>query len=388
MDSKTNKIAIVCVAYNREKSLSRLLASISKAYIDDECTIIISIDKSDNPLVKEIAENFQWIHGEKRVVAHPENLGLRKHIMGCGKYFEEFDAIIMLEDDLIVSNNFYEYAKQSVDFYNKDNRIAGISLYSFPINYLNFYPFSPSYSNSDVFFIKCAQSWGQVWMKNQWSEFIKWLDCACDEFDINKLPRAICSWSSKSWLKYHTRYCIENNKYFVYPYQSLTSNSSETGVHARFSTPVFETILANRDCKYHFKLEELSNSSIRYDGYFESENIYDYLRMSPSELCIDLNRYKYSNEGKRYLLTTKIYNYKILKSYGLSMRPIEQNIINNVGGDNIFLYDTKIKSNNNIKSNSRLIYAYYNNTDIFANLRRIFSFGIINFIRILKEALK
>lgn len=388
MNSKKHKLAIVCVAYNRDKSLSRLLASISKAYIDDECTIIISIDKSDNPLVKDVADNFQWNHGEKRVVTHHENLGLRKHILGCGKFLDEFDAIIMLEDDLLVSKNFYEYAKQSVDFYNKDNRIAGISLYSFPINYMNYYPFAPSYSDTDVFFIKCAQSWGQVWMKNQWLEFVNWLDRGCDEFNKLKLPRAICLWSSKSWLKYHTKYCIENNKYFVYPYQSLTSNSSETGVHAQFSTPVFETILASRESSYLFKLEDLSDNSIRYDGYFESENIYDYLHMSPSELCIDLNRYKSNYEGKRYLLSTKKHNFKILKSYGLSMRPIEQNIINNIVGDNIFLYDTHVKSVNKNKFNSRLIYAYYNNIDIFANLRRIYSFGIINLLRTLKDALK
>ena len=386
MNRSLSNIAVVVVAYNREKSLLRLLNSISNAFYDSEVTLIISIDKSKNPKVKEIADAFIWSFGNKIVVEHTSNLGLKAHILSCGKYLSDYDAIIILEDDLLVSRNFFQFAQQAVAKYSKDERIAGISLYSFSINYMNYYPFMPSLSYFDVYFIKCAQSWGQIWMKQQWEEFRLWLANASDYFDYTMLPKAICSWSSKSWLKYHTRYCIEKNKYFVYPYQSLTSNGSEIGVHAKFSTPVFETVLANKHPDYQFYLTDLTEESIRYDGFFESENIYNALSMTPEDLCIDLNRYK-TTTNKRFLLTTHIKDYKIIKSFGLNMRPIEQNVIQNIEGKEIFLYDTNIKERNHTTINKRFQYAYYNNIDIFANIRRLISYGAFEFLKTLKQSL-
>ena len=81
------KYAIVVVAYNREKSLQRLLRSLEKAeYYGDRITLIISIDKSENSLVQEYAEAFIWKHGRKIVTVQKHNLGLKKHVLQCGNY--------------------------------------------------------------------------------------------------------------------------------------------------------------------------------------------------------------------------------------------------------------------------------------------------------------
>lgn len=212
-----NNIAIVIVAYCREKSLARLLESVSRAYIDDNTTLIISIDKSNNPLVTEYANTFEWKYGEKRVIAHSENLGLKKHILSCGNYLDEFDAIIVLEDDLVVSEGFFNYSKLAVKQYQDNNNIAGISLYSFHINPHSTYPFFPDKSEYDNYFIQYAPSWGQVWMKNQWAEFKKWLESNDEDiFDLPHLPINISRWGKKSWLKYHIKFAVEKNKYFIY----------------------------------------------------------------------------------------------------------------------------------------------------------------------------
>lgn len=44
--------------------------------------------------------------------------------------------------------------------------------------------------------------------------------------DDATLPQNLFTWSEKSWLKFHDRYCIETNRYFVYPYVSLSTNYS------------------------------------------------------------------------------------------------------------------------------------------------------------------
>ena len=384
-------IAIVVIAYNREKSLERLLISLNCAYIDDDIPLIISIDKSDNDEVARVADSCKWEHGKKEVILHKENLGLRKHVLGCGKYLDDYDAIIVLEDDLIVSNNFFIYASQAVEKYYDNKRIAGISLYSFGVNYQTFYPFTPQPSQYDSYFMKCAQSWGQVWMKDQWKEFEAWyVDHNGDEFDRVLLPTAICSWSAKSWLKYHTRYCIETNKYFIYPYQSLTSNCGETGTHLKFSSPVFQRPVACLERSYQYKFPELNEDSVRYDGFFEAEQVFRTLDLTEGDLCIDLTKSKVSYGSKRYLLTTRRLCFKVIKSFGLSYTPIELNIINSCPGGMIFLYDTAVKDirpKEHSPIQKRVLFTYENNVDIFALIRRIHKYGIISLLKTVFKSL-
>lgn len=386
-----SSIAIVVIAYNRDWSLERLLLSLNKAYITEGTPLIISIDKSNNDRVAQVANSFNWAFGRKDVICHKENLGLRKHILGCGKFFDEFESIIVLEDDLVVSDNFFMYATQTVEKYHDNDKIAGISLYSFGINYQTFYSFIPQPSEYDAYFMQCAQSWGQVWMKKQWKAFEQWYEGHCDDvFDSSYLPESICSWSSKSWLKYHTRYCIEADKYFVYPYISLSSNCGEAGTHLSFSSPVFQRPVAEFDENYKYRLPDFTDNAVRYDGFFEAERIYSALNLKKDELCIDLTDSKHDYGNKPYLLTTKMLNYKVIKSFGLSYTPIEMNIINRCPGEMIYLYDTNEKCSKPRGRNTimkRILFAYLNNTDIFALIRRIRQYGLIGILKTIFKAL-
>lgn len=337
-------IPICCIAYNRTQSLKRLLSSLLKAdYTGYNPTLIISIDKSNTTDVEQLAEFFEWPYGEKIIYKHSVNLGLRKHVLECGNRISNYDGLVVLEDDIIVSSAFYHYAQQAVEFYKNDSNIAGISLYSFHINYQTQKPFIPLHGKSDVFFMKCAQSWGQVWIKERWIDFYKWYTDNHEEFayDTN-LPRAICSWPKTSWLKYHTRYCIETNKYFVYPYTSLSSNNSDAGSHVTEKFTLYQVPLLMS--KYRsFIFEDFSDvDSVKYDGFFENEGLRHYFDYLP-QLCIDLNGQKEINKF-RYLLTTQSLPCKVIKSYDLTLRPIEMNIFMDQTGRGIYVYDTTERS--------------------------------------------
>ena len=76
--------AIVIIAYNRAEPLKRLLKSIERAsYPDEGVTLIISIDAGGAKEVKTAADDFDWKHGEKKVIQRPEPLGLKKHVLLC-----------------------------------------------------------------------------------------------------------------------------------------------------------------------------------------------------------------------------------------------------------------------------------------------------------------
>lgn len=354
-------IGICIIAYNRINSLKRVLKSIESAfYGKDSIPLIISIDKSNTNLVEEYAKKYKWKFGEKKVITYSKNLGLRKHVLKCGELLKEFDALIVLEDDISIVPSFYYYAKQCVEKYQYDDKIAGISLYNFPLNYQNLLPFHPLQTDSDIYLMQCAQSWGQIWMKKQWFAFKDWYDNNSEEFDeLGHLPKTICNWPKSSWLKYHIRYCIEKNKYFVYPYISLSTNNADEGTHYSKRTTLFQSQLL-----YGIKKTYNLNPTICYDGYFENEIIYQIIGLNKDNLCLDFYGEKNNRMCKRYWLTRKQLPYKILKSYSLSLKPYEWNIINNIKGNELYLYDTNNIEKNTIKPSVRLFNIYMYNIDI------------------------
>lgn len=61
----------------------------------------------------------------------------------------------------------------------------------------------------------------------------------------------------------------------------------------------------------------------------------------------------------RYILSPFPYPYKIVRSFALSLRPIELNILYNLEGDGIYLYDTKEPVNTKRSCNIPISIAYY-----------------------------
>lgn len=350
------KLAIVVVAYNRADTVKNLIKSLTYAHYKQNVDLIISIDKSETDIVAEFAETVIWSHGTKRIVKHSQNLGLRKHILSIGDYTKIYDAVIVLEDDLIVSPCFFDYAIECVEKYKDDERVAGISLYGFPFNnYMNL-PFIPQKDEYDAYFMQIAQSWGQVWMKKQWSTFAQWYKNNNEEFDVlPHLPSNICHWGKKSWLKYHNKYCIEQGKYFVYPFVSLSSNSGSAGTHSKVATNVTRTMLQG-GMKTTFALPDF-DQAIKYDGFYERENLGSLIGYS--DICIDLYGLKQNLMGNRYWLTTKNAPYKAICSFGLELYPIEENVIQSIPGESIYLYDTSTDASLSKNNNTFDIISYF-----------------------------
>lgn len=363
------KIAICCVAYNRIDSLTNLLDSLTKAYYPHEVTLVISIDYSGKNDVELFARNYQWKHGMKQIIAHEKNLGLRNHILSCGDLLKDYDAVIVLEDDVVVAPSFFYFTEQCVEKYKDDDAIAGISLFNFPLNHYSQMPFYPLRTDSDVYLMKIAQSWGQVWMKKSWKAFREWYDNNNGEFDVMPhLPEVICRWPKSSWLKYHVRYCIENDKYFVYPYCSMTTDNVVPGVHCRTVTTYEQAHLL-----YGLKQEFVLKPMMRYDGFFENEAIPEWLGIAARDICVDFYGRKKNRQNKRYWLTCELLPYKIVKQFALQMKPFEWNIIKNIEGNDLFLYDTSIAESRKVEDRT-IEFARY----IFplTNARQVVSSGV------------
>ena len=74
--------------------------------------------------VKKIANDYIWPYGKKIIKTHEQNLGLRNHMMSLGEWFEQFDTLVILEDDIIVSQCFYSYVRQASDKYMNNSDVC------------------------------------------------------------------------------------------------------------------------------------------------------------------------------------------------------------------------------------------------------------------------
>ena len=358
MDNQKN-IAIVVVAYNRPDALLQLLNSLNKVdYEGYSVPLIISIDYSGKEDTYRAAESFEWSFGEKKIIRHPENLGLKKHVLSCGDLVKDYDAVIILEDDLLVSPSMYSYAWRAVEKYKDDENIAAISLYAKGFSETAQKPFVPAPSKYDTYFIQTAESWGQVWMRDQWFLFKDWFELQNDKFgDSEAIPRDVRQWDDRSWKKFHIKYCIENSRYTVYPYTALTTCRGEEGEHVKNSMNTYQVPLACAGMQEYCFADYAATDSVKYDAFME--RVFE----NAADTCIDLFGTKTQYDGYRYVITPKLLDFQSIETYGLSLRPHEENIIAKTTGNYFVKYDLSAKQKNAVSYKTETALKYYNYVD-------------------------
>ena len=323
-------IPIVVIGYNRPQALLRVLESIKNAaYIPGQNpSLYISLDYSGNEESLEVAESFNWEIGQKHIIAHKERLGLKMHVISCGDLSKNHDGIIMLEDDLIVSPYYYQYAISSAVAFKEDEKVAGISLYSPRFNETSFKEWRPVYHKSLCFFSKVPASSGQMFLKEQWLKFKASLH------DNNRtviLPPNVAYWpDDSSWKKSFFIYLISANKYFLYPYFSYSSNCGDVGQHLKTQT---EWCQVELNCQPDLPLfNDAYKNAVYYDEYSEMEPRCFPQQVSSLDITIDINGTKpIENFTTEYVLTSK-QGGNIEFSYDAILFPAEYNIINEIRG--------------------------------------------------------
>lgn len=334
------KSAIVIPCFNRLEPLNNLVKTICKANISEKIDLVFSIDYSGTDTISQYAESLNWPYGNKIIYRHPQNIGLRSNIIFCGDLLlTEYDRIILLEDDLLVSKGFVDFALKAADFYENEPEIAGISLFSYYAceeGLFNFYPLKDEF---DTFFIQWPSSWGQLWTKKQWKQFREWLSLEYDFSKVN-LPESVKGWRN-SWKKYFAAYLTENNLYFVYPYFSFTAESCSAGVH--FNNSYNYSLFNNNLCQESenaFKFRPYSATTLyRYDCFFQLMPRRFINNQESYQVSYDLYGTKNpENILTPYVITAKDAEKSIL-SFGHTLIPFELNVLETTKGQTFLLMD-------------------------------------------------
>lgn len=332
---RPEKLAIVVVGYNKLGGLTRLLKSLNDAvYDNNDVPLVISIDASGDEEVYNCARDFKWKHGEKYVNIEVSRLGLKKHISQCAGLSRFFKGVIILEDDIYVSPYFYHYSDNCLDYYGNDDRVAGISLYNEEMNGYVGIPFQPVQNGYDVYAWQTVCSWGEIWNWRMWSLFTEWMKHWSEDFAAIDMPSAIKGWT-RAWSKYYYAFMISTGRFFIYPYQALTTNFNDAGgEHGGGDASIVQVSLLQGRYDYRFApLEEL----VKYDVYTHNIDIEKWLGKE-QQLTVDFYGQR-DSYNTRYVLAPFKLPYKIIKGYSLSMRPWELNVKYGMEGCDFFLYD-------------------------------------------------
>ena len=258
---KTEQFApIVLFVYNRPAHTQATVEALllNKGAGESELFIYSDGAKSESGRaeVEKVRQYIRSIEGFKsiHIVEKEFNQGLSASVIaGVTEVLQQYEQVIVLEDDLITSTDFLEYMNQALSFYKDDLSIYSISGYTFPSPLLK-------EIKEDVFLYPRPASWGWASWRNRWSK----ADWAMSDFNqfsedipairsflkggedlfimlLKQQKGLIQSWAIR-WTYTH----FKDHAYSLYPTQSkvrsIGTDSSGTNLPAtkKYDTLVYE----------------------------------------------------------------------------------------------------------------------------------------------------
>ena len=161
---------IVIFGFNRPKHMENMLESLCKNTESKESKVIFFIDGYDdknNELIHETLEiaKKNWGFSDKTINLREKNYGCKFNIIkGVTEVLRDFESVIVLEDDLILGENFLNYMNTSIEKYKSSNSVWAVSGWGHP-QLINF--------KTGSSFSSLTSPWGWGTWKNNWNIFIE-----------------------------------------------------------------------------------------------------------------------------------------------------------------------------------------------------------------------
>jgi len=256
--------------------------------------------------VRKLIDAIDWVKVEK--VYQEKNKGLSESIQaGLNHVFKSHDSVVVVEDDVCIAPNFYEYMRQSLEFYKSNKQVAGITGLRYPFERSNLDEYE-----YDTFFAPRFSSWGWATWKDRWidvelnskkvTEYLKTTNVKFLESgeDIPHTIKAVENGQlSGCWDVYYLISMLKSNQVFVWPKYNMVRNTGiGTGSHASDEVIDWQLEWESRPNKpYNFPKTTQKNAIIVKDflSFFITKNKKDkqlkkYLKSAVNKLGFDVVR--------------------------------------------------------------------------------------------------
>ena len=161
---------IIIFAFNRLESLKATVSSVLRNTEAAESDLFVFVDGArhdkdgEADKVQAVQEYVKTITGFKSVTTHFSeiNKGLGPSIIsGVTEVINKFGRAIVIEDDLILSNNCLSFMNQGLDKYEHEQRVFSICGYSNKVK-------CPKDYECDSYFCVRSSSWGWATWSDRW----------------------------------------------------------------------------------------------------------------------------------------------------------------------------------------------------------------------------
>lgn len=303
---------ITLFVYDRVDHTRRTIDALKKNLLAKESELFIFSDgtKTPNDLkVRLVRDYIRTIDGFKKVtiIESPKNKGLSESIInGVTKIVHEHGQIIVLEDDLLTSPYFLNYMNDALRLYEKDDQVACISGYTYPIE-----------GAPETFFIRGADCWGWATWKRGWSVFDQDGQRLLDkidrkgvsrEFDFyggmphTKMLKEQIQGENDSWAVRWLASAFLTGRLCLYPKRSLVVNAGwdGSGTHCG-TTDEFDAEPSGNPVEViRIPLEENRACRKKFESYFKRETsqaenfLFKKIKTGNRRIIVFLNRFKIS----------------------------------------------------------------------------------------------
>ena len=169
-----NNLTPVCLfTYNRFDELILCLNSLKSSPVAANTILYVFSDgprnSIDEKIINKIRDYIITLDGFSQVIPifQEQNIGLSESIIkGVSYVISKHGKVIVIEDDLYLSNDFLEYMNDALFYYKYNTDVFNISGFSFNIPII-------SKQNYDVVYTNRASSWGWGTWKDRW-DLIDW----------------------------------------------------------------------------------------------------------------------------------------------------------------------------------------------------------------------
>ena len=280
---------ILVTVYNREKHFKKCIESLKKCDLASKSHLFVAIDAPYRDL--DIADNERIVKYSKNITGfkevtlfiRPEDFGTNKNgDQARDEIFNNYDRLIMSEDDNVFSTQFLFTINKCLEIYNNRSDIFSVSGWNMPFS-------MPKKYKNEIYIWQGFSAWGVGIWRDKWKQMNYsldkvqyWLYNKQHIRKINKVSQhyyyALLDMKNKNSIHgdgFICNYLVEHEMYSVYPIKTLTRNIGQDGTgNSKFLHTKVKNQKINNDLihKLPFDIEPDKDINNRLWWYFSNVN--------------------------------------------------------------------------------------------------------------------